>query len=379
MLNSDCLSVVFKYVTCKEYKSIIFTCRTFYEVHSSDELVDKYSDHSSTLFMMYPDKPWRGLSVWKYVRPDIVTSHYPSMYYHWLAYNVKLTADIVFDNENLLNHILFVAYYVSDTVPIEVIDRYPTREWAWHLIFKRKDLTETFVRKYYKNLQQSSMLLGFYDPNAALVWEVYNCDTLNIATVMKGTAWGWLIEHEKVPWSLIKANMHLPWREYIWNRSETEAVDYIYDNLHPYINPPKVALNTSYVERAISELDNIDKYISCNKHVTVDIIQRYNHINWVWPSLSRSIAINEILSHPNLPWSWRDVALRNDITVDMLADHPWDWEELSDNLAIPLTYIMATLNTHAWSITRISMRTDLTWRIVRDNIHLDWQWSCMLH
>jgi hypothetical protein len=111
------------------------------------------------------------------------------------------------------------------------------------------------------------------------------------------------------------------------------------------------------------------KYLSNNKHVTIDMINKYKDMPWDFLALSLKIPFKDIIKNQDLPWRWDWMGARNDFDwsmVDSNLDKPWDWNHLTTKLTLDdAWYLVAKYPNEKWCYKTLSKRVDFTWDIFR--------------
>jgi len=361
-LFDDCLGNVFRYISdgCM-YKAIIFTCWRFNRLMAPRHrgMVDKFSDHISTLYNMYPDK-W-GYKMKNHVRPNILARYgdKPGVL------NRHLTLTDMTWARGMLDY--------PGTISLDIIDAHHDKRWNWEKIFLRKDLTEAFVRKHYAKFKGTSSSVGFIECDADLVWKICRCGSMDISVILSANVdWHTIVINHRLAWSTIKDNLHLPWKDYLHNRlnadvmkySLTEEADYIFDT-YGTINDMVVA-HTSRLRQVLLVGQSLG-HVSRNNHITMDLIREFSSVAWDWDQLSSRLPMEDILNNQRLGWDWYIISSRTDITIDMVGrSNRWWIGRISSNLAIPIKDILDTVNTYPWCIDSIVYRTDFKWTMLED-------------
>jgi len=77
---------------------------------------------------------------------------------------------------------------------------------------------------------------------------------------------------------------------------------------------------------------NVDLYELNTEFIPLNIAKKLaGYVNWTYLSSSNVIGIQEIMDHPELPWSAKAVSARPDVTwriVKKYSDFPWDFTEM---------------------------------------------------
>lgn len=158
-------------------------------------------------------------------------------------------------------------------------------------------------------------------------------------------------------------------------------------------------------------------YVSQNKHITIEDIQKYPTIPWninqlsthiknftidssLCVSLSKNSNINwqDINSNPLLPWDWYSLSKNESILFDTIIsnDKPWDFTAVSMNPNIKIDNVVNTpnlkwnytilskhpnitidfmlTNKKGWDINFISQNQNITIDIVKNN-KIKWNWN----
>ena len=77
--------------------------------------------------------------------------------------------------------------------------------------------------------------------------------------------------------------------------------------------------------------DKLDwKHISCNRNITMEIIEKYTNKPWNWYGISQNsnITMEMIEKYPDKPWSWWGVSCNPNITIEIIDKYPnkpWNW------------------------------------------------------
>ncbi len=168
-----------------------------------------------------------------------------------------------------------------------------------------------------------------------------------------------------------------------------------------------------YKHDAIDYLDEL----SFNPNLTIDIIEKYDNINWDWDGISGNIKklslddyiryiefwdhsllsinidfkifdkypnqkwnyiylsendnldIDIIIKHLNKKWNWSFISKHNNITIDIIKKYPnlpWCWEQISSNKNINISFIKENLNKN-WDIHYLSANSNITMNDIKNN------------
>ena len=97
----------------KTFKSILETCKSFYNCHKHNYL--KYCNQLWTLITRYPKKPWNWCSISSNPNTTIeIIEKYPDKVWDW----------------NLIS--------CNPNITLEYIEKYPEKPWDWNMISKIK-------------------------------------------------------------------------------------------------------------------------------------------------------------------------------------------------------------------------------------------------
>jgi len=189
--------------------------------------------------------------------------------YHWLLKNKhNLSLNII---EKYIDDDFFIYQLCYHNIPFEILKKYPNKNWDWLNISKHTDFTLEML-EYFSNKQ--------------LDWTAISCYT-------------------KIPLNIIKYNLNKPWDLYGLSLNIPFTFNFI-----------KIIPKTSIRWSRISELSNItleffEKYyeswsyhddnsgdiglnIDClseNPNISLEIIKKYNYLEWDWYVLSKNRAI----------------------------------------------------------------------------------------
>lgn len=123
-----------------------------------------------------------------------------------------------------------------------------------------------------------------------------------------------------------------------------------------------------------------------NPNITFDMIMehrelfdetlRKNLYGCQFLSINRSVTIQNVLDHPQLPWNYSHLSRHVNITLQMMLDHPelpWEFDHASANPNI--TYEMMINHSNIkWCYKYLSLNPTLTYNIVMRNIHAWWNY-----
>ncbi len=220
--------------------------------------------------------------------------------------------------------------------------------------------------------------------------------------------WSTLTTNQSITWEIISSNPDLPWCHPCFVHNKNFSWDIVHQN--PQINWKSCNTVNSW-------------YITWDEIITnLELISDPNNDEtWKYLSQRYDLDVNYVLANIDKPWNWYYIGHHEDITGEIIEanpDLPWDpysvmykacnWEFIKpyverelesrcmlfsrfeceyDDITDDVYDAIAKNPNITWDIIRndpllyselgrISSHSKaITWDIVRENIHLDWNWS----
>jgi hypothetical protein len=184
----------------------------------------------------------------------------------------------------------------------------------------------------------------------------------------------YLYHRNALPWSAYEAICTWATLEDIQSHPN---FDWSYAHLSNNMN-----VNTDFIE---STIDKGWDFNRLSYAITPDIGFLRRHVDkpWDWYHLSQDLDVHDIVTNSDLPWvwealcsrgyysTWRQVRRLLDFVI-LRPELPWDYEELSCNLGIPLPAIAERATQIPWEWEHVSGRLDLTLNFVNAHPGLPW-------
>jgi hypothetical protein len=299
----------------RDWKSFIFTCRMFYDMHGEPMLL-KHANPLWSLILRHPDKPWNwsSVSMSPWTTFEIV-SKYPRFPWQWQA---------------LMTHLVFPENFLSEaiefmkTFPIHDENDYQTNliaikavEYIEYISLNSK-IPPKFIREY-------------HDAKFPAPSHVY------------GIAW-----HNIISCSISEAN------DYTILTNPELVGDYEICTNH-------ICLNDSISCETFDTIDpdNLNfQYLSSLKGLKLWFFEKHLYKNWDFHYLShnKSVTVEFLEAAP---------------------DENWDWYVLSESPDIARMF--RRFPKKLWNFELLSCNPELPWDIVRDNLELPWDHNLISH
>ena len=198
----------------------------------------------------------------------------------------------------------------------------------------------------------------------------------------------WLSMNPNISLTFIESNPQFSWNYYFISSHPKLTVEFIKKNIniHSKINKwnmKKLASNKYLsIEYILNEID--PKYwsmskLSCNRTLTMDIINKNLHIDWHWHNLTLnpSISVNDISSNSSLPWEVRHImytipwpyCIENKLNKH-LSEHIGNINK--NSIDVPYNIEMLYFENDLFNIYNINWRGNITLNIIKENSNFPW-------
>jgi hypothetical protein len=274
----------------------------------------------------FHDKPWNYTNLLDNINP--ITYDMLSFFekkinnnfilYRHLLYNYsrKLPFNII---EKYIHNIDFRLNLTNINIPFELLKTYSNQYWNWHNISIYTNFTIEMLE---------------YFSDKPLDWNAISC-------------------HSTIPLDIIEKNLNKPWNFYALSMCNPLTLNFI-----EKLNPNEHLRWSGISELSYITLEFFEKYydrlndengldiedLSCNVNLSIEVVEKYSHLDWWWPSLSCNpiITLEFIEKRMDLKWDWFEIAKNPNITLEFIEkyiDKNWDWGKISKNPNITLEFI----------------------------------------
>ena len=190
-----------------------------------------------------------------------------------------------------------------------LINTYPNKEWDWEEISTNKCITMKLIEdnldEYHWNWRGICV-----NPNLTIEFVVKFHDKFPVY------CWRDISAHHNITMSDIEKHPTLPWRSY--------GID---------INPN---ITIEFVLKYHKINASVETYKTNLWYNSSDV---WHH---QWDSLSRSINIKDIESHPELPWNYHSISVNPTLDMNFVEAHifqDWNWELISSHPNLTQTFL----------------------------------------
>lgn len=191
--------------------------------------------------------------------------------------------------------------------------------------------------------------------------------------------WDWVCisGHKNITYEMIITNTTIPWEYHgiLSNKNIKfdDLIEYVINkkclNKNNFVNELKLLEETELLTNESPTLITL----MMNKGVTINDIKKYNEINWNYNLLS---------SNCNIPWNFVLENIDENWNFNMLFSRPTNtWKDIKEMGKI----IFADFNNEnilsnfdKTTIGFISKNQNITWDIINDNLHENWDWDSVL-
>lgn len=196
--------------------------------------------------------------------------------------------------------------------------------------------------------------------------------------------WWALSKNPNITMNHIQDNPNLPWEMIALIENANLTMDFVLRHYKEY--------TTIYSWYTISQNDGITMQdikshpnlpweysgISANRNLRLHHVISDLDRDWCWMNISKNNAIrlDDIIMHPELPWQFEYVSLNTNLTIQFVLAHPdkpWNLERLSNNPAIDINDIIK--HNFYWSMDSLHHNHIITMKHVLERDHWLWDYS----
>jgi hypothetical protein len=222
---------------------------------------------------------------------------------------------------------------------LEFIKEHSFLDWDYDIL--------SYCMLWIKNPSASELDILLHNTHIPLKW-VYSMNlTLDHVTKHSCIAWNWDMLSGILPFDVIRENPDLQWNFTSMSGNSTLELAYVLNNPNKDWSYPSICMYNKNVEMIVRDQSiwmarihgpdqevNFWWYISCNKHVTIDIIKRHPHLqqHLNWSLISKNMPFKDIMANPNLPWDYASISHNPTLELDFVLKHPdmvWVWPKMS--------------------------------------------------
>jgi len=310
-----------------------------------------------------------------------------------ISSNTKITPDIVWGNPNfpwkyniLAQNSSFTWVNVLTRAGVDMNKPYdvPPCLWLRILRIKSEGLTPELINK----IAEDNYWMSDYE------MVIKNTD-VPVSRILKEFrslgrfAWmtSYLLRRKDVTPACVLENIDFPWYweevlRYYGKKCPDEIIEHaksmgIY-GLHTKIHDELIGLSPEDFYKNWTPV-----FISKNRTITWELVQKTIRLPWNWGYLSRNPCItwDVIRDNPGYKWCPESVSMNPSITLDIIVsnpDYPWSWKHVSCNPSITLAAVKENLNL-PWHWSELSHNLKLTGFDVYSNLDLPWGFNelCM--
>jgi hypothetical protein len=270
---------------------------------------------------------------------------------------------------------------LNPNITPEILDKHHNMPWNYEFVSQNENITIDYVKNnldkawnwYYLSANPSIRLQDVID-NPDLPWD-YNGLSLN----------------PDITWEIIVNSQELPWNYYLYTRNKNLTYDIVLANPNlPWIwteVPYENTIPQEIIQRILDFDTVMNNYASYGRSANApsrlikakdpSLIIKYPDILWDMYDLAEKVEWNFIARHVNLDWSWRTISRKNPhITIDIIRDNlhlPWDWWMLCSNSVITFDIIKANPDL-PWQIQGFTLNPNITIDVIRENLNIPWDW-----
>lgn len=285
-LPPEMLGEIANFVT--NWKSWIFTCKTFAKMNSLEK-IRKRSNHLLTLLNMYPKAWWdynEGLLMNPNMTLQYVQDHPDKNWdYEMGLYLPGVTWEDIESNP----HLDWNFDYLSEFVPLNYVTDHPEKDWDYVNMSHNPNLTWEFIKAHPDVKWKTGVICDFLDttavnndPDKSLIFKPsdyqihYSGLTLaEIKDQFGPTLDRWaLSEVAKITYADIEANPDIDWVD-----------KYILHNKY-------FVENTNDILALCNKTDMSKISLECVTWITLDLMEANPHIQWHY----------DVLANPNITW-----------------------------------------------------------------------------
>lgn len=378
---------VSKHINVGDWRSFIFTCSQFYKFNNINIVLSR-ANHLLTLIKFLPYKNWNGclLSHNQNVTLDFVLKH-PKIRWIWnsLSSNSRILKDITLSDFNKVTNWNWFKLNHNANLPIEIIKANLNKPLDWILISSKSSWNDIIQNLHlpwsWKHVSSNPTLdINILKEYPKLDW-----------------SWKRLTENPSFTWCEIMNNLDLPWKfsrlhlnSNIWLSTLLKELyvpwsnNFIYYTerdlkaLLPVYEDFEVHQKVAFNLISSHSLALLSNEINFNDKLDFDILAK--SFDWNFAKLSKHVNLNiETVLSIDKDWCWFFVSKNKNVTWDIIEKYPnvkWCWEGISLNPNITFDIVFKNLH-KPWRWECLSENPNLTFDIVLQNLHLPWDFSAM--
>lgn len=308
------------------------------------------TEHSNTI-------PWGNIS-----HNENITLRILKEYRHlpWDTKSIQSNPNMDMNTVQSINK-LWNAQEVSKNINItkEIIDNYPDHNWDWNYALSRNPSTTWEIIYKFSHVNWDWKLLFENDKIPLKYINIINKDIIEWEYVSKSKYitidfiikhkrklnWYYISNNAVITWDIIQENIDLPWNWEGVSSNSNITLDIIKNNkfyrwYYTYwgiYSNPNITLNyiisiVPYNQSLVDVLSWVVMHTS-NPTLSMDILNRFPDLNWDWEFISynQNITLSFIEKHINKPWDWNNLSKNPHLTIDFIKKHSsysWDWKKL---------------------------------------------------
>jgi hypothetical protein len=256
------------------------------------------------LLYMYPDLNWNWESITFIIPLENIADNYS------LKWNYTILNDLIIQTAKVDILTKIILLFQKDLLDWKVL----TDKVSWNFISKYPNLNWNYYKK--DICESTEDCLDCLNKLSIFELKKLKNKNLNWAKITLVFDWNIIYNNPDIPWDIPTLHIDTPiWfiinTTYDW---DMKAITKLYKKDWEIIfrNP-----SIKWDENEIVQSDCKTDLIFLNK---------YKHLNWDWDFYSEKIDYKEIINYPNLPYNWKVITQRNDISASFafnFLDKEW--------------------------------------------------------
>lgn len=249
------------------------------------------------------------------------------------------------------------------------------KPWNFTILSLNSSINLSIVQKYHQFPWNYTLL----SRNKNITWE----DVKN----NRDQKWNFnnLSMNSNITWDIIQQNPAYPWNIDCFSRNPNVTRDVLLSNLQLPWNFRYLLANQNLFDILI-EIKLKENYYDYQGHfsskVTIDIVEKYPTVVWLWDVLSqnRNITWEHVIAHPEMNWYYTSLTKNPNITWEHISqkiNENWDFSYLS--LSHKVTFdIIREHPQLPWNIHNVHHNPNITKEIVAQHPEFEWNWKLLI-